>query len=293
MVLDFLRGGGKSKAKSGQNEEESKESSAPSSAAAPSYPYPTLYEEADEMLQNSLLIYAVTDLRTLAKQKKLKNHPERILELPVTLSTALSMIEDNFELIQRELGDDQHELALSALKSIQERYDRHHASLLSSSQRQRSGSGSGWMNPFRQENDSNDNLKPAYLTKYGDDKPDKELVYAVGVDPVRRRVTVAFRGSVTPSDFVCDACISFSKRENPLKKHVEGQESHIGIHHGFDEYLLKRRRKVLVGNSKYDEILEHVEELFQDKERRETYKLYVTGHSLVSSEFHEPASSGV
>lgn len=224
------------------------------------YIYPNLFEEADEMLQNALLIYTVTDLRTMAKENKLKNNPERILDMPLSLDTALGMIQDNFELIQENIGDSEHEMAVSALKSIQERYKKHTAS---NSQR--------WGNPW-----ADNGIKSPYITKYGDDKPDTELVYAVGVDPTRRRVTVAFRGSVTPSDFVCDACIAFSKRDNPLKD-IQGQEGKFRIHDGFDRYLLKHK---LGGSSKYDEILDHVKELFQDKERRENYKLYCTGHSL-------------
>lgn len=228
-----------------------------------SYDYPNLYQEADEMLVVALLMYAITDLRTMAKKKKVElQNPERILNLPVTLETALAMIEDNLEQLKQESRD--HDMTLAALQTIQTRYHQ---------------SNNKWLNPFGQRT-SNCSIQPAFLTAFGDDKPDKELVYGVGVDPARKRVTVAFRGSVTPSDFITDACITFNKRSNPLKDEP-GQEEQIGIHHGFDEYLLKRR-KVLVGDCKYDEIMSHVKSLFEDQERKETYKLYTTGHSLVS-----------
>ena len=42
------------------------------------------YEEADEMLQVALLIYTMTDLRTLAKKKKTTLvNPELVLTLPL------------------------------------------------------------------------------------------------------------------------------------------------------------------------------------------------------------------
>lgn len=45
------------------------------------------------------------------------------------------------------------------------------------------------------------------LTVVGDLKSNEELVYAVGVNPVERRITVVFRGSVTTNDFMTDAKI--------------------------------------------------------------------------------------
>lgn len=250
FLLNKLRGD--HKGKTGKTGEE-KEATGEPFTFADDYTYPNLYEEADEMLQVALLIYPITDLRTLAKKKgKELKTPEKILDLPLTLETALGMINDNIEVIKNEVGENDHEMTMSALQSMQERYDRH------------SAASSKWLK-------DDGNVKPAFITAYGDENPDKNLVYAVGVDPMRKRVTVAFRGSVTPSDFLTDACISFHKRDNPLKDLNGQQESHIGIHSGFDEYLLKRRK--IIGETKFDEIMEHVKKLFEEQDRRENYKL--------------------
>jgi hypothetical protein len=111
------------------------------------------------------------------------------------------------------------------------------------------------------------------LVWFGDDRPDKDLVYAVGVDPIRKRVTVAFRGSVTSTDFLTDASIALNRQDNI----VNPDDDKIGIHNGFYDYLLKERKG---GENKFNEIMKHVSELFEDSERQATYRLYATGHSL-------------
>ena len=290
------------------------------------YKYPDLYDEADSMLQVSLLIYTVTDLRTLAKDpkksSKLKS-PQQILTLPLSLGTCLEMIEMNLDTIKNEISDDDHVMTMSALQSIQERYDKYHSSNLSSSSSSspsetaipRSSSVTDstknlqWWNPFTSTTTANTSVtdsqdvvrqqqqqrlslnaakpvvtvKSPYLVAYGDEKPLTDLVYAVGVDPLHKRVTVAFRGSVTPSDFLTDACISIQLEPNPVfdkegdQKDQEQNET-IGIHYGFYDYLLKPKKD---GKTKYEEVLNHVKSIFAESpERQQSYKLYVTGHSL-------------
>lgn len=285
-----LRGSGSSKKK--QEEEEEVADDAVASNAPPrlnessstsrhglydfgrSYTFPNLYQEADELLLVALLTYTITDLRSMAKQEKL---PAKILELPLSLEMCLSVIEDNLETIKQE--EQGHELALSALKSIQARYEPTGAAVgQDNNAATTANNNTHWLNPFARRSKNKTTNGPtentqhqptAVLTAFGDQNPDKELVYGIGVDHYRKRVTVAFRGSVTQTDFITDACIELHRR-------TTHSDVTIGIHHGFDEYLLKRRRKG-VGKSKYDEILEHVEMQFK---KHSDYRLYVTGHSL-------------
>ena len=227
----------------------------------------------------ALLMYTFTDLRALARQGKLAD--ESILNLPITLEAALNTVEQNLEAIKAEEAG--HEMALTALQSIQERYRTAASSSDSTSTpapNVTTSTTTTWLNPFTLARTNHKHLEPATLTAFGDENSEKELVYGVGIDHFRRRITVAFRGSVTSSDFVTDACIEFSRRDNPVQLLLQlpDQPATIGVHHGFDEYLLKRRRKDVESGSKYDEILEHVQTLFVG--RTKTYKLYVTGHSL-------------
>mmetsp|Transcript_5294 Transcript_5294/g.7634 ORF Transcript_5294/g.7634 Transcript_5294/m.7634 type:complete len:461 (-) Transcript_5294:67-1449(-) len=238
------------------------------------YSYPRLFEEADAMLQVSLLIYTITDLRGLAKKKdcKLKN-PERLLSLPLKLADCIEIIEGNLELIKGEFNDEDHEMTMSALQYIHQRYKRN-----SSPSSSTSNDNSFW-NPFASPDGGS--TSKAYeapaIVAYGDTKPDSELVYAVGIDSSHKRVTVVFRGSVTTTDFVTDACIALKHQENPMKDAEASQMETIGIHYGFFDYLFK------VGDNrknKYDEILEQVTSIFKNPDIRQTHKLYVSGHSL-------------
>jgi hypothetical protein len=253
----------------GDDEKQEENVEAPYVFDSDTYNYPSLYEEADEMLQVALLIYTMTDLRALAKKKKTTLiNPELVLTLPLRLGTCLRMIEDNLDLIKQYFGDEDHALTMAALQSIQDRYDKH------SIQSSGSNNSTHWLNPFASgavEGVEVD-MQPS-LIWFGDERPDKDLVYAVGVDPIRKRVTVAFRGSVTSSDFLADASITLNRQENI----VFPDQGKIGIHNGFYDYLLKERKG---GENKFQEIMKHVSELFEDSERQETFRLYVTGHSL-------------
>jgi Lipase (class 3) len=325
------------------------------------YTYPNLFQEADEMLQVSLLIYTVTELRTLAKNSIKENDnttksannnssnrskqqqqtttlnklvtPERILQLPLTLHTCLEMIQDNLERIKAEVGDGNHEMTLSSLQSIQHRCEALPKSESGHWTALNLNFLSGYTNnnsSITTRNDEGVEVVPktsassttaATLHAYGDENPDTDLVYAVGQDAIRKRITVAFRGSVTPMDFLTDANIVLRQEENSLKKTLlfasaatindadsmsDGgdppQGDYIGIHNGFYEYLFKPRKATAGGaaknctttndsddnettsttssTNKFTEILQHVNALFQDPEKRRTYKLYVTGHSL-------------
>lgn len=244
-----------------------------------SYEYSNLYDEADEMLQVSMLIYSLTDLRNLAKdpakKDKLKS-PKKILDLPLTLSTCLQVLEENHDVMKEFLGEDDHKMTWNSLNLIHSRFEAQRALVTSSS-----NGGRSWL-PFissltgPEGSVEVEEIQPK-LTYFGDEKSDVDLVYAVGVDQLRKRITVAFRGSVTVTDFQKDAMISLNQQPNPVHLIDSHQEKEIGIHDGFYDYLLKRREN---GTSKYDEIMTRVEDLFQESECHKSYKLYVTGHSL-------------
>lgn len=68
----------------GYDEKQEENVEAPYVFDSDTYNYPSLYEEADEMLQVALLIYTMTDLRALAKKKKTTLvNPELVLTLPL------------------------------------------------------------------------------------------------------------------------------------------------------------------------------------------------------------------
>ena len=299
------------------------------------YVFPSLFEEADELMIVAILMYTMTEMRAMAKQGKFPEpQSQTILQLPLTLDTMMRFLQDNLETIKTEIKG--HEMTVTALQSLQERVQKQQQLQVVTSKQatNKRASWSTWNLLFAQTipRGVQEEVKqnPVVLTAYGDDKPDRELVYAVGMDPFRKRITVAFRGSVTPMDFFTDACMELNRRPNPVRRRNnqnddnDGQEKKeqdmnekdanhpdtIGVHLGFDEYLLKlggctissvtsSLTKTFMSSTaspdseciandddnrngtKYAEIMEHVLKLFQEQEdRMDTFKLYVTGHSL-------------
>eukprot|EP00531_Pseudo-nitzschia_arenysensis_P004458 CAMPEP_0116135314 /NCGR_PEP_ID=MMETSP0329-20121206/11125_1 /TAXON_ID=697910 /ORGANISM="Pseudo-nitzschia arenysensis, Strain B593" /LENGTH=513 /DNA_ID=CAMNT_0003630107 /DNA_START=206 /DNA_END=1747 /DNA_ORIENTATION=- len=245
------------------------------------YQYPNLYDEANEMLQVSMLIYSLTDIRSLAKdperKAKLKS-PELILDLPLSLRSCMQVLDDNYNIMKELFGEAEHVNTMNSMNIIHARFQKNRELVSSSTNTEKSLFK---FNPLASIMESEGSIEveeiSPLLTHFGDDNCDVDMVYAIGFDQLRKRVTVAFRGSVTATDFQKDAMMSLNKQPNPVKSIDSNQSSEIGIHHGFYDYLLRTRRD---GKSKFQEIMGHVEALFSDGDRRQNYKLYVTGHSL-------------
>ena len=87
---------------------------------------------------------------------------------------------------------------------------------------------------------------------------------------------MTFRGSVTITDWCVDADAFVTRIANPLEGcHTSiKQGTHIGIHHGFYNYLFSTRGQ---NTHKYDVILGH---LLQLLETHPGFNIHVTGHSL-------------
>lgn len=210
-----------------------------------SYAWPNLFQEADEMLLVSLLIYPFTKLRQLARDGSVS--AQNILNLPITAHQAIEAVEQNATALKEQMGGEDVNMCRAALKSLHERYEM-------------------------TEEGVEITYQSAELVAYGDEKNEEELVYAIGVDRRRNRVTVAFRGSVTQKDFMTDASIAMTALTNPFASFPD-QEDTVKIHSGFYHYLLEKKNE----QTKFAEIAGHLMPLL---ELHPNYKLYVTGHSL-------------
>jgi hypothetical protein len=78
------------------------------------------------------------------------------------------------------------------------------------------------------------------IVKFGDAKIEEECVYAIAVNHAIKRVTVAFRGSVSTQDFIQDAKAVLAAIPNPVEELV-AKTPRVAIHLGFREYLYGRR----------------------------------------------------
>jgi hypothetical protein len=84
------------------------------------YAYPSLFQEADDMVKLSVLIYTLIELREIARSGKLDGHDAslKILDLPLPMDKALSIIATEADMLKELLSDGAHEEVLSALQAL-------------------------------------------------------------------------------------------------------------------------------------------------------------------------------
>jgi Lipase (class 3) len=216
---------------------------------ASSFQWPSILEEAKEMTEASILVYALADLRGLLRMGKLSaNDESRILEFPVTVSDVFDVVQKNLDALKASFGENGVDFYLSSLNSIQQSL-RH-----------------------RPIDDMSGEvcLETSHLVLFDDENAANELVYGIAVNMARKRITVGFRGSVTLSDFLADAKSLLIHRSSP----IEGDTGTIGIHHGFHDYLFGTKKTAI---NKCEKIMDHLVELVK---KYPDFKIYTTGHSL-------------
>ena len=270
------------------------------------------------MIDLSNLIYTLVELRELARNGVLSNPTTslRILDLPLPMDTAMTVIKGEAELLREVLGDGAHGSTLSALDSLMMKEQQAKNTKKQAEENKKEDNGlSSWFNswdgclgggfsfdelldnimcgdltnvknteePASSPHNKHRDVSSSMIYHVGDLKSNDELVYAIGVNPAEERITVIFRGSVTKTDFMTDANINLMQAPDPYSVAEDSESkssnnSHIGIHRGFYDCLFGEKDGK---PSKYVEIMTHIERLMvDDVNRRENYKLYVTGHSL-------------
>lgn len=234
----------------------------------------SLFDEAHDGLMSAFFMFFVPDLRAMIKENLLHGDAEmlrRIVELPCSLYDIFTVFEENKELLTTErLKDEERADMYRAAMSLQR-----HSAFVADEETKRKV------------------LEGLKLIVCSDENEEEEIVYAILVNPVRRKITVSFRGSVTRKDFRQDARALLSSIDNPIKDNPELSE-HLGVHLGFREYLYSEdnghqtiflpkwmgggKKKECQGTmKKYEIILEQVRALVQEHPES---KVRVAGHSL-------------
>jgi len=233
--------------------------------------FPSIYEEAHEMMLISILVYALADLRRLARtlqqpqectlgpfapqttttttttnydnpyeselavEDANEDHMDRILRLPISTREIIQLVQQNRDLILQRIGVSVTTLYMNAL-------DR----MTSSSSAAAAA-------------DASDSV---VFVELDDEHSDEEPVYGILLNKHRRQIVVAFRGCTTQKDWTIAANSLLKIRNHGGKK--------IGVHSGFYNYLHDHMQAL--------SILSRVRQLIDTTCKG--YSVYCTGHSL-------------
>lgn len=144
------------------------------------YHWPDLFTEIDEMIEPNVLIYAIAELRKIAREQHIPLG-DTVLDLPVSHSEIMQVVETNRKLLETtRFGQ---EFYVQILKAVDER------SMTRFTDREGQ--------PVPEKELTEIKLSPETIVAFDDEYADKELVYMIEVNHRRKRVTVTFRGSVT------------------------------------------------------------------------------------------------
>jgi hypothetical protein len=161
-------------------------------------------------LTASVLIYGISHLRLLARKGKLSGHDvkERILDLPINIKDCIDVAMSNRKMLEDSVGEVKAELYGNGMLNV-------------------------WANLHREAAENQDGLtiRHASIVVFDDKHSDSECVYAIGVNKLQKRILLAFRGSVTVTDFRVDLDGIMCQLQNPMQD-ADSNET-LGIHHGF------------------------------------------------------------
>ena len=120
----------------------------------------------------------------------------------------------------------------------------------------------------------------ARIVHFSDRFSDVELVYAIAVNDVEKRVLAKIRGTVNLRNWMQNLKSDLEYTPNPIVEDYPGKEDTIEMHGGYYEYLLRRRRDN--GLRKYDEIAAAISDLLRGK--RANYRCVVCSNCVVCQE---------
>jgi len=187
----------------------------------------SIYEIASNMTIGCIAVFLLADLRKLAKKRALLvdaeagiDDNELMLQLPFKAGNSIVLIWGrNRQIIKRKMRADQYK----ALEHLVER--------------------------LTEEFQSYPGLWESQCEFVGDEKASNECVYSIHTNPIRKRIVVAFRGSITLRDWFQDSKSAFGEVTNPLygidlssgEKSDDDKDRDrpeiIPLHLGFKEYL--------------------------------------------------------
>ena len=250
------------------------------------YNWPDLYTEIDEMMEASILIYPLSELRRKVRQGEIKDETGKITGTPLTHAQVMDLVEGNEE----ELKGTQFakEFYVEVLRTLEERSMTRNTKAASDRRadlaafkpfskafddREDMQGGTRSVEGFEADGTASEaitatakknvHLTPSIILAFDDQFENEELVYMIELNHARKRITVCFRGTVNKTDWATNIQTYMKEVPNPMKAHST-QEDTIRVHNGFHDYLFAPSSRGAKGPkgedlSEYEEILqEHV-----------------------------------
>jgi len=226
---------------------------------------PSIYEDAFEMLTQSILIYTFADLQNMAREEGFPSS-SKYMQYPIAFRQIAEDIRDHGEDLEaRAISSDRNTALKARLEALRD---------LQTQQQQKASTSKMMGRILRGGASSSSKLNEPVLTHFYDEVSTQGMVYGIAVNPAMRRITVIFRGSVRAEDFITDVKFSQKKLDNPAVALSPDAPKTINIHKGFYEYLFQEDDE---GKVQMDHVLDNVKKLLK---KYRGYQLFCTGHSL-------------
>jgi len=264
------------------------------------YTFPNIYAEMHEMIGANILIYPLAELRRFAREGVALLGPP-IDKLPTASKNIVKTYKANRQLVEAcglnkklnsmilSTADDREAVAEQERMLIEEddlwmldhqsnRRDEDASDVVTVSV----GDDSSTSTTFISSEDAwgLDPLDNSKVLAIEDRHMRlKGLVYMVQLDPCRRRIVLAFRGSVTDTNWVTGFQSDVKSIPNPNKRRCPTQESHVQIHSYFHDVLYSSHDAGK--DDKTISVLQHIlrDHVYPIAIKYPRYKLYITGYS--------------
>jgi len=191
-----------------------------------------IFNLIDSIRFPKIAIFALADVRAAAREGIIEN-PEAIESLPVSTNAIIETFRANEEKLQTILKEADYAFL---------RRFSHNANDNDAADRSSAEDAEDEEDEDSDQKMTHGMLKTCTFNYFGDDNAENDCVYLIFKNPLKKRITVCFRGSITFQDWIKDSKVFVGDIPNPVSDRPN-QPPTIGVHLGFREYLYGKSRK--------------------------------------------------
>ena len=188
----------------------------------------SLFQEIDESLDLCTLVYTLTMLRRLVRERKVDENADAIMKLPLSMKVANDLVLAERHHLTLSKHAENKRIFTNIVKTLNDRrcYSRDENSPRKSPRSPKTATEQIAHTP------------PPFITAFGGETANNALVYGISVSHVRRVITLCFRGAETDIDWASlNTKVYMKEISNPMKKHPS-QAPTVKIHNQMHEFLM-------------------------------------------------------